>query len=71
MEQQILSLIVVTGTATNIKATIAENSEKFLDPNTTAIEHQDATTEINNTGAISTDAKLCKDINKGSKNPII
>ncbi|MFP3035471.1 MAG: hypothetical protein ACEY3A_00200 [Wolbachia sp.] len=32
MEQQILPTIVVTGTATNIKATIAENSEKFLDP---------------------------------------
>ncbi|MFP3035472.1 MAG: hypothetical protein ACEY3A_00205 [Wolbachia sp.] len=42
--------------------------KSFWTPNTTAIEHQDATPEINNTGAISTDAKLCKDINKGSKN---
>lgn len=68
MKQQILPSIVVAETATNIETTIAENSEKVLDSNTTAIEHQDATPEINNTGAISTDTKLCKDINRGSKN---
>ncbi|MGL9718423.1 MAG: hypothetical protein ACR5K9_07180 [Wolbachia sp.] len=42
-----------------------------MDQNTTAIGHQDATPEINNTGAISTGAELCKDVNKDSKTLII
>ncbi|WCR59214.1 MAG: hypothetical protein PG978_000628 [Wolbachia endosymbiont of Ctenocephalides felis wCfeF] len=68
-ERQILPPIVVTETATDIEATIAEdeNSKKVLDPNTTAIEHQDTIPEINNTGAISADAELCKDVNKNSE----
>lgn len=67
MKRQVLLPIIVTEAATNIEATIAEdeNSEKVLDLNTT--EHQDITPEINNTGAISTDAKLCENIDENSE----
>ncbi|QOD38344.1 hypothetical protein [Candidatus Wolbachia massiliensis] len=66
IKRQILPPTAVTEATINTGTTTVEgeNSEKL---NITAIEHQDVTPEINNTGAISVDAKSCEDIDKNSK----
>ncbi|WP_341812154.1 hypothetical protein [Wolbachia endosymbiont (group A) of Conops quadrifasciatus] len=69
IKQQTLPSTVTIETAIDTGTTIVEeeNSEKILNLNTTAIEYQNTAPEIDDTETISTNAKLCENINESSE----